>query len=347
MCNFEYIERLYNTKHNLFRVIPAYTMSATLVTSPRPWSGYIHNVLEYASWRERFFFFLSSKETFKSTKSDLFWLWLCRCLQNDYHLYVPAKLPRGETWKRFFHDLWAYRNLFMLVTPQALLVDFSAPSAASANRFKINVFSRFKPFSDTNKENMEDTRKEVSLPLHQRLQLIKLSKKVSSNSVALRYLKEEGDWFGEKWRNIKSGSATLQTDQMNHQKDRLVASVQSIDPGTGRVVMVAADVGLREFAFDGVFPPTTSQDTIYDTCARRHVADFLNGFNSSIVVYGYAEDRLLHFALNALIIFTFISTQTNGFWKDFYNVWRRYQLGRYYWKQENGFDAWDSPSSLC
>ena len=257
----------------------------------RPWSGYIHNVLEFANWRERFiFFFLTCKENYKSTRSDYFWRWLCKCLQNDCHLYVPTKLAQGEPWKRFFHDLWSYRNLFTASTTDA---PRDSTTHAPPSRFKINVFTRFKPLNESDKENMSAVGENdgVTLPLHQRLQLIKMSKKVKSNSAALKYLKEEGDWFGQKWRNIHlekggKGDKTLSQNPQEQTKERLVASVQSLDSGTGRVVMVAPDVGLREFTFDGVFPPSCSQDFVYDTSAKRLVADFLNGFNASIIVYG-------------------------------------------------------------
>jgi kinesin family protein 5 len=70
------------------------------------------------------------------------------------------------------------------------------------------------------------------------------------------------------------------------QLERITAAVQNVDPGTGRVVMIAPDVGLREFSFDGVFPEKASQKTLYDTVARRLVGDFVNGYNATAIVYG-------------------------------------------------------------
>lgn len=71
--------------------------------------------------------------------------------------------------------------------------------------------------------------------------------------------------------------------------DKVIAGVQSVDPDSGRVVMIAPDVGLREFAFDDVIPPNgpaSTQRSAYDKVARRLVMDFLNGFNSTAIVYG-------------------------------------------------------------
>jgi hypothetical protein len=265
----------------------------------RSWSGYIHHILEFATFRERVFFFISDKENSRNLRSDLFWHWLCKCLQNDFHLHIPQKLPRGELWKSLFMDLWQYRNLW--INPSAKV---PSSTGMAQNRFKVNVFTRFRPTNENDKENAatdSENTSHITLPLHQRLQLIKYSKKLTSNAEALRCLRDEGDWFGEKWKalsleeSLSSGKDSskfdssrekLSSGQRGQQKDRLVASVQNLDPGTGRVVMVAQDVGLREFSFDGVFSPSFSQEAVYDTSAKRLVIDFLNGFNASIIVYG-------------------------------------------------------------
>ena len=70
----------------------------------------------------------------------------------------------------------------------------------------------------------------------------------------------------------------------------MIARVQSIDPGTGSVVVVAPDVGLRQFTFDSVLPPTCSQQLAFDTTTRRLVMDFINGFNATALVYGQVLD---------------------------------------------------------
>ena len=62
--------------------------------------------------------------------------------------------------------------------------------------------------------------------------------------------------------------------------------MQSLDPEFNRLVMVTPDVGMREFAFDGVFPTDVKQRTVYDKVARRLVMDCLNGFNTTAIVYG-------------------------------------------------------------
>ena len=74
-----------------------------------------------------------------------------------------------------------------------------------------------------------------------------------------------------------------------------IAKVQTIDSGMARVVMrIAPDVGLREFAFDGVLPVKSSQSSAYDLFARRLVMDFLNGYNATCIAYGQTAAGKTH-----------------------------------------------------
>ena len=101
-----------------------------------------------------------------------------------------------------------------------------------------------------------------------------MSRGLKTNREALQVLRNEGSWFGEKWRNLAqakegsgSGSDILPS---SGSRDKLIASVQSVDP-CGRVVMVAPDVGLREFCFDAAFPLGFSQESLYNATAKRQV----------------------------------------------------------------------------
>lgn len=76
--------------------------------------------------------------------------------------------------------------------------------------------------------------------------------------------------------------------------DKTIARVQSLDPGSGRVVMLAPDVGLREFSFDGVLPLNCTQQSAYDTTTRRLVVDFINGYNATAIAYGQTASGKTH-----------------------------------------------------
>jgi kinesin family protein 5 len=191
------------------------------------------------------------------------------------------------------------------------------PGTGSNNdgKYKITVFARFKPptpsiedidsLEEQDKENNKNI-KEVSLPLHQRLSMIKMShKNIKTNRDALKVLASEGGWFSTKWNNIEQsqvGKGIFNNDLENNfigkqnvpkikknidkNANKIIAGVQSINPGTASVVMITPDVGLREFNFEGVLNQKTSQSKLYEESARRLICDFINGFNATILVYG-------------------------------------------------------------
>jgi kinesin family member 11 len=61
----------------------------------------------------------------------------------------------------------------------------------------------------------------------------------------------------------------------------------SRDPNAlGKVALSLSTGKQREFMFDYVFGPSSSQDYVYDRVARPVVNDVLNGFNGTIFAYG-------------------------------------------------------------
>jgi len=152
--------------------------------------------------------------------------------------------------------------------PPDRLVD--AVQEQKSNTFKINVYARFRPSAHSLKkqskieavkplEASDDAAAaiEVNLPLHQRLAMIKLSHKLTSNKEALKVLATEGGWFHKKWTSVNVKGTDVRIVDENEdpsnipkfrekmEKDRTFASVQSVDTDTSRVVMIAPDVGLR------------------------------------------------------------------------------------------------------
>src|SRR5690606_11786313 len=80
--------------------------------------------------------------------------------------------------------------------------------------FKISVYARFRPLGDSNAiKNGNATNNdtgadgghevEVTLPLYQRLAMIKMSHNLKSNRDALRVLTSEGGWFQAKWTELE------------------------------------------------------------------------------------------------------------------------------------------------
>jgi len=164
------------------------------------------------------------------------------------------------------------------------------PRPSTTENFHIAVSARFKPKDASDEET--DTDSKVTLPLHQRIQLIKMSKRLKKTSEVLKVLKSEGAWFGDKWSAIESQDDGTNKENNNNtgaktpNQEHLVSGVHEIDPMNNRVVMVDPTKGLREFTFDTVVSPKVSQSTVYDESARPLIADFINGFNATILVYG-------------------------------------------------------------
>eukprot|EP01038_Epipyxis_sp_PR26KG_P005873 gene5873-8098_t len=172
----------------------------------------------------------------------------------------------------------------------------------ASNSMKVNDFEKAGDndiAADISKFDTSNSLQEVTLPLHQRLAMIRMSHNLKSNKKALKILASEGGWFHDKWVNIdeqdkRSKNGVSLMVHSNHPKpgiankkaEKLLAGLQNIDPVTGQVVVIAPDVGLRQFSFDGVFHLEASQSTVYDGVAKKLVVDFLNGFNATAIVYG-------------------------------------------------------------
>ena len=251
---------------------------------------------------------------------DKLWRMLISRMMWEHGVYVPSVITGAGSWKCLFLELYRRRNLWV-----ARGVDDASDQSQYDHRFKISVFARFRPEPETKRSEGDDDDtteggQAVVLPLHQRLRMIQMSGKARSNREALRVLATDGEWFQKKWtglletrsaaptislgvensapENPKPAHFLLHEDQNFLRKnehpldfvkkapEKVIARVQSVDSGLGRVIMVAPDVGLREFAFDGVLPVKASQASVYDNTARRLVVDFLNGFNATLLAYG-------------------------------------------------------------
>lgn len=160
------------------------------------------------------------------------------------------------------------------------------------DKFNIHVSVRFKPTITNNNQNSNILQRAVTLPLHQRLALIKHQNKLKSNSEALNILKEEGEWFKDKWsafekENMVNGNITHKEDVKKDQNHlELLSGINSIDCINHNVVIVDPTKGLRNFQFDRVLPEDCEQGTVYENSAKPLVQDFINGTNACCLVYG-------------------------------------------------------------
>ena len=306
--------------------------SQLLPSSDVPPLWLIH-ALTFLSWPERVAVLSLNRAFYAPLASDKFWRFLSSRLSIEHSVYVPQTLPSADrSWRSLFLELYKnHRNMWEASRPRSFLEEeSSAPCYQSeAQGFKISVFARFRPENEESKKKQENSEtleeeagKEVRLPLHQRLSMIRMSSgRAMSNREALRVLATEGEWFQKKYqRQLEAPKSSddvenkannntlflLEADSSTHLRrgeraidviknpERLIARVQSLDTGMGRVVMVAPDVGLREFSFDGVLPLNSSQLQVYDMTTKKLVCEFINGTNATVIAYGQTASGKTH-----------------------------------------------------
>ena len=155
-------------------------------------------------------------------------------------MFLPC-LPQTETsWKGLFLELYGRRDMWKEDEEHALMEAIESQEASEdlseeeiflrrvkrakkknevTDRFKVNVFARFRPLPESKEDAEEDNKLpaqensndslKVTLPLHQRLSMIRMSG-AKSKREALRVLASEGEWFGKsgaislgKWRPMR------------------------------------------------------------------------------------------------------------------------------------------------
>lgn len=278
------------------------------------------SILEFNSFQERSQIMKISRDYRRLASEIYVERWMCYRLMEDYKLYHSLKLSPGSSssWRQVYCDLRS--NIDLWTQASSRTQSDTTSNHNKSNRAKIQVYSRFRPFdkskSPTLKEENPEQHKVITLPLHQRLTLIKLSHGLKTNNQALQVLKEEGSWFGKRWADLdlqksqaeedKENTPTTSDSNSNQGKKKtnisqfhkpsapLTADIQSVDPGTGRVVIVAPDVGMREFSFDGVLPANSTQTQVYDRIAAGLVADVMNGCNATGIMYGQTGSGTSH-----------------------------------------------------
>ena len=251
------------------------------------------NVLEFSDWETRAAALSVSKQFAEIGRLELTYRWYCERLALQHGLYSSYEMGEVLGWKHLFQQLYPLRELW---TPRAEEGEDHTSERAvrrtGEDRFKVNVFVRFRPRGEE-EENAAQLAA-VTLPLHQRMALIRMSHGLKTKREVLQVLAKEGSWFGPKWEAVreKRGKAhrsppKLQPkDGSSPSQQSLHAGVQNLDPEYNRLVMVTPDVGMREFTFDGVFPTGVRQREVYNKVARRLVMECINGFNTTAIMYG-------------------------------------------------------------
>ena len=133
-----------------------------------------------------------------------------------------------------------------LVLGRAKLVGHTGRTA-NKEKFKVNVFARFRPLAkeapkeigkeigkdkdNDNLSSLPEDKTEITLPLHQRLKMIKMAKNLKSNKQALQMLAAEGEWFRDKW----VGSAAPNTDTEHNKENKSAQFVINIETNENKL----------------------------------------------------------------------------------------------------------------
>lgn len=162
-------------------------------------------VIQYCSWETRAAIHQLSRKWRRNTQTPHYFRFLCTRLAAENGIYVPKNPPPSETWKSLFLELYKLKHLW---NPSAQMTPSMNPTLRE--RFKISVYAKFRPLTEKIAENEgteHDEKKTphkstITLPLHQRLAMIRMSHKVKNNREALKMLAEEGAWFQAKWSSL-------------------------------------------------------------------------------------------------------------------------------------------------
>ena len=161
-------------------------------------------------------------------------------------------------------------------------------SITTDDKFHVQVSARFKPKGLSLNEsdaNEECANKKFVLPLHQRLALIQMDRKLSSKKEAFKILVEKGEWNTQSHDEAAEKSVTS-GDEIEVKNVHLTGGVKHIDVEGKRAVLVDKIKGLREFKFDNIHSDECSQQSCYESSAMPLIGEFLNGVNGTNIVYG-------------------------------------------------------------
>eukprot|EP00980_Cylindrotheca_fusiformis_P028637 scaffold22620_cov131-Cylindrotheca_fusiformis.AAC.32 len=237
-------------------------------------------------------FLFLSKHIFEILTTEKAFKWRLDRLHKEYGVYFPPVLAPKQSWK----------SLYIEVLPRRYLWDGKKKKRATpeayhdSNRNKVAVCTRMKPLASTTSDDSTPELGRVTLPLHQRLSLIRMSRNLKSNRDAIQVLKMQGGWFAEKWKEERKATVLAAGNKPEKRPEAddndeapppsLSGGVHAIDPIKSRLFVVDPTKGLREFSFDCVLPSPSSQDETYEKCARQLVCDFINGSNATCLAYG-------------------------------------------------------------
>ena len=287
-------------------------------------------ILEFCGWRDRVALMGLNKHWRDSVfGDDGSWKAMCSFLHREEFVYSAQSVCASSSWKQLFAELWPLRSRWIKSDTNSDNIVYSAAELLTRERagetnltilpgwkkqaeeyeFNISVVVRMRPQRDG--AATEDNQVEhVVLPLHQRLALIRKQKSCSKQEALQQLFGTSGDFFdgatvaedsdgsttvavGEHVQSSEPKEAKATEAEQDPESASTAAGLVSLSPK--EITMCAPGVGLRPFTcFDCVLSDSASQVAVYETVARRQVADFINGLNCTIFCYGQTGSGKTH-----------------------------------------------------
>eukprot|EP00040_Diaphanoeca_grandis_P024807 m.136816 g.136816 ORF g.136816 m.136816 type:complete len:583 (+) comp29882_c1_seq1:146-1894(+) len=253
--------------------------SSEIVSSPTKTTQWIDRVppliflrvlLFVETFEERKVLFTLCKTTLAILEQESSWKWCCERLKHEKLMYVPQVDAFGDS------STWRERFLEMM-TP--------------STTHKISVVARMRPqrvAQSADADATDDAR--VTVPISQRLQMIKRAKGCSSSEARKLLwgsLAREDPWSTSAIA-LKEEDPSDSNDKENQSDPAYISGTQAgmVSITEKTVILVAPSAGLREYTFDHVLKSSTSQKNTYEKGPSAIVTQFLNGINGTIFMFG-------------------------------------------------------------
>ena len=210
-------------------------------------------------------------------------------------------------WKQLFLQNYPKRNLWIAASRNKrqhctrTSQDPRYGNDKSVHKFQLTVSARFKPkgMDQAASTNTNQHQQKISLPLHQRLALIRMNRNITSQREAFKVLMHQGGWFGAMLQKSQAGEKldydADENDENIENENKYVSHANSssisggvhlIDTVSNVAILVDRTKGLRRFEFDHVFCDKSTQETLYHQTTMPLIAEFINGYNATCLVYG-------------------------------------------------------------
>eukprot|EP00927_Polykrikos_kofoidii_P049932 TRINITY_DN43904_c0_g1_i1.p1 TRINITY_DN43904_c0_g1~~TRINITY_DN43904_c0_g1_i1.p1 ORF type:complete len:965 (+),score=139.00 TRINITY_DN43904_c0_g1_i1:92-2986(+) len=220
------------------------------------------------------------------------WQRLAEVLAEQFGLLTPRLLPAhvagptsAEGWKAFFFELWDTRSKW-------------STDRQSSEGFRVRSVVRFRPGKQrVEGSSHQDGHGHVFLPLHQRLQLVKLGhdscpgfKEEVAHRMGARPSQDVGASEADTATNSRSEAPNVEgeagLDSNAGCSEHGVVRTRVLSTEDKRVLVSLPGMGLRYFDFESVCDERHGQAEVYAISALPALESLLRGVSTCVMCYG-------------------------------------------------------------